>query len=45
MNDRKLNLISLEEKHKFNVTEQADDYRGTLRNCNRIYQECYGKSV
>ena len=34
MSDLKINALSKEERFKFNVIDQSEDYRGTLRNCN-----------
>ena len=45
LSDRKLESISKEERLKFNVVDQADDFRGTLRNCDKVYQECFSKTI
>lgn len=37
LSDRRLDSISKEERLKFNVVDVADDYRGTLRNCDKVY--------
>lgn len=45
MSDRKLNTISKEERFKFNVIDAADDYRGSLRNCDQVYHEYRGQGI
>lgn len=43
--ERKLEKISKEEKFKFNVIDAAEDFRGTLRNCDKVYQDCFNKTI